>query len=536
MLNTETPPYYTTSNSDALNKDLQRFNGLSQDAVARVEQFSQQFENHARILSEATTLLDNSHGVFAEKIEERQNALNALAYGLVAKSEEIAEAVQACEQIISTIMKRTEEGARTSSTQIQASLSEMMVQASSRFEGATEEIRKSAEEIREELARTRADLSRGVRTLPSQTKEYTEAMRKAVVEQVDALKELSSIVEKSGRLFDVSAPSSQAEERLDVTGFGSSGGDIYANPRPRMATRAALSPELKPVASSISDTSASSHAPVEIRGGQNGSSGIGSTVSVQGGTDQGGTGFASGLAPSSSPMPPFIQVGTPSQAGVSLGSSGFMSSASSVAPTPVLTPQLQNDVAVDMKPRSSSSASDSDAVLSPQTPNPAAQRGQQGSQSVAATANVSSRSGWVSDLLARASHDESDKSETRLEVAPLTTGNHGETLNSMSGDIVQGIDHDMIVQLWQHYRRGQRNINAAKLYTEEGAKTFEKIKHKYALDGEFRRAVSQYITDFERLLGDVSKNGGNNNTMREYLTSETGKVYTMLAHASGRIQ
>jgi hypothetical protein len=44
------------------------------------------------------------------------------------------------------------------------------------------------------------------------------------------------------------------------------------------------------------------------------------------------------------------------------------------------------------------------------------------------------------------------------------------------------------------------------------------------------------MTDFEKLLSDVSRNDPSNVIGQSYLTSDTGKVYTMLAHASGRLK
>ena len=52
---------------------------------------------------------------------------------------------------------------------------------------------------------------------------------------------------------------------------------------------------------------------------------------------------------------------------------------------------------------------------------------------------------------------------------------------------------------------------------------------------EFRLTVDRYIQEFERLLADVSRDDRDDNLTRTYLTSETGKVYTMLAHAAGRL-
>jgi hypothetical protein len=42
------------------------------------------------------------------------------------------------------------------------------------------------------------------------------------------------------------------------------------------------------------------------------------------------------------------------------------------------------------------------------------------------------------------------------------------------------------------------------------------------------------MVEFERLLEEASREERGQMVVRTYLTSETGKVYTMLAHASGR--
>ena len=46
--------------------------------------------------------------------------------------------------------------------------------------------------------------------------------------------------------------------------------------------------------------------------------------------------------------------------------------------------------------------------------------------------------------------------------------------------------------------------------------------------------MDRYIGEFERLLEEVSRGDRGQVVARTYLTSETGKVYTMLAHAAGR--
>ena len=109
-----------------------------------------------------------------------------------------------------------------------------------------------------------------------------------------------------------------------------------------------------------------------------------------------------------------------------------------------------------------------------------------------------------------------------------------DSLNSLSVDIARAIDHKASVELWDRYRSGERNVFTRRLYTMKGQQTFDEIRRKYQRDGEFKKAVDRYLSDFESLLGDIAKKDPENNLTRTYLTSDTGKVYTMLAHASGR--
>ncbi len=43
------------------------------------------------------------------------------------------------------------------------------------------------------------------------------------------------------------------------------------------------------------------------------------------------------------------------------------------------------------------------------------------------------------------------------------------------------------------------------------------------------------MQEFERLLAKISQNDRDGSQWRAYLLSSTGKVYTILAHASGRL-
>ena len=150
--------------------------------------------------------------------------------------------------------------------------------------------------------------------------------------------------------------------------------------------------------------------------------------------------------------------------------------------------------------------------------------------------------GWISDLLRGASQETPAASAPRASTEQQPTRaadtrnprHMVESLNSLSVDIARAIDHDASVELWRRYQRGERDVFTRRLYTLKGQTTFDEIKRKYEREAEFRTAVDRYINDFEKLLADVARTDRDRSVTQSYLTSDTGKVYTMLAHAAGR--
>ena len=47
--------------------------------------------------------------------------------------------------------------------------------------------------------------------------------------------------------------------------------------------------------------------------------------------------------------------------------------------------------------------------------------------------------------------------------------------------------------------------------------------------------MDRYINEFEKLLDEVSRDDRGPSALRNQLTSESGLVYTLLAHAAGRL-
>ena len=102
-------------------------------------------------------------------------------------------------------------------------------------------------------------------------------------------------------------------------------------------------------------------------------------------------------------------------------------------------------------------------------------------------------------------------------------------------DLASAIDHRTAAEVWQRYRRGERSVLDRQLYTSEGRAAFDEISQRYARNGDFRVTVDRYMGDFERLLKDAEAKDSDGRLIQTYLTSETGRVYLILAHASGRL-
>jgi len=147
-------------------------------------------------------------------------------------------------------------------------------------------------------------------------------------------------------------------------------------------------------------------------------------------------------------------------------------------------------------------------------------------QPATASANDRSQPGWLSNLLAAASRDEPDAA---------TTPRGYDTLEALTQGIAGLIDNIAAVEMWDRWRRGDTAAVSRRLYTEAGQQAFDEIRRRHRTDAQFREAATRYVQEFEKLLAKVSQNDRDGAQWRAYLLSNTGKVYTILAHASGRL-
>ena len=149
-----------------------------------------------------------------------------------------------------------------------------------------------------------------------------------------------------------------------------------------------------------------------------------------------------------------------------------------------------------------------------------------------AAAPQRAQGGWLSDLLSRASRDEQP-----APGAPPANPNPpaADALDAIAVSIANLIDPDAAAEMWDRWRRGDNGAFSRRLYTAQGQQTFDEIRRRCRADPQFRDTVERYTQEFERLLVKVGQNDRDGSQARAYLLSDTGKVYTMLAHASGRM-
>ena len=143
------------------------------------------------------------------------------------------------------------------------------------------------------------------------------------------------------------------------------------------------------------------------------------------------------------------------------------------------------------------------------------------------------QAGWLSDLLARAT--EVEEAQAALPLA-ATDGRGNEPLAAITTDIARMIDANATNKAWERYRRGDENAFDRAIYIGRGAQTFDEIRRRYRADADFRATIDRYVQEFERLLSQIQNDDPEDRMLHGYLASDSGKVYTMLAHASGRLE
>ncbi len=156
----------------------------------------------------------------------------------------------------------------------------------------------------------------------------------------------------------------------------------------------------------------------------------------------------------------------------------------------------------------------------------------------------------LGDLLKRASHE--DERQAAMPAPPVAAQNaHAPypapvgvaapspanlqpfTLNLDA--LARALDAGTASAIWTRLKAGQRGIMVRSIYSAEGRYAFDEVARRYPGDPSLQSTINRYLMDFERILHDTEIKDPSGRLSQSQRTSTMGRVYLLLAHASGRI-
>ncbi len=145
-----------------------------------------------------------------------------------------------------------------------------------------------------------------------------------------------------------------------------------------------------------------------------------------------------------------------------------------------------------------------------------------------------SASSWsLGDLLKRASNE--DASAPQQSAGTSSAPEASEPFKLDIDVLARALDSATAAVLWQRLRAGQRGIMVRSIYSAEGRHVFDEVARRYPSDPNLQITINRYIADFERILRDTESRDSSGRLAQSHMTSTMGRVYLLLAHASGRI-
>jgi hypothetical protein len=109
-------------------------------------------------------------------------------------------------------------------------------------------------------------------------------------------------------------------------------------------------------------------------------------------------------------------------------------------------------------------------------------------------------------------------------------------INGAARDIVEVIDSELPRDLERRFTSGEGNVYTHHLLENRVARLPHIIERRYKAEGVVRGRVDTYVRLFERLLDTIAEMPQGDRLVDTSLASESGKLYLLLAQASGRIR
>lgn len=488
-----------------------------------VNSITTSLRDQSNFVIQAAAQLENSHDRIGSKLGSSQNHLQKLVDSISHRTSDLDNVMGTYSKQLESTLSLAEQKANEitqslhtrSASQSMEALSELtqlrdaatsqtekaILDMKDRISAVSNEMSSQINSLSSEISDTQSHLKAQLQQIPDTTRKSASLMRRTLQDQLKALESLSSLSTGSDHV-DVSTPASSSP---DLGGFqtaigqaglgGQNQGQTFVSAPPPQAAG------LQPLASENT---------------------------------------AQGLTPKSDvPQNPFLNAGAGLQGNQAQGQDG----------------QKERDLEIDaitnsLAQRASEQGNNKDLGLNTAAQNtPLGQSaGGQGALGQNVGLGNQNSSHWsMGDLLARASESDplgANKSEEAPQPLSQSPGDQGALGQAALGQgatppininaIAQLVDQAAAVELWRTYRSGLRTKVSSSVYNDNG-EAFRQISGLYGSDLSFKANVDRYITDFDRLLNDAEAKDPAGNLSTKHLTSEGGRVYLLLMHASGRI-
>ena len=405
---------------DTLENRRDAMEALAQSFTSRADEIDE------RMRTFATSIADTVSETERRLVSARQAMENALKSTSVA----VTEGLESFSSAADGEGRRANQLLHDAQQQMLDDMQKTLDEASRRFNDTATAMRATAGQVGHELESTRAELQRGVLELPEETRASAAAMRRVIAEQIEALNELNAIVRNQSGTNDVSLKRSSRRSET---------------PAPRQPEPPA--PEPRQPERRREDVQ-----PIEAR------------------------------------QPSFRSNAPSSTADISSALESVLGASQRPAqrqPTPAREPAPARDPA---------------------------------------PSNADRSGGWLRDVLRNASASQAN--------AP---SNNQQNFSGLSGEIARAVDTEGLTEAWQRYQAGEANVFSRRIYTLSGQGVYDEVRKKLQRDRDFASTANAYMEEFETYLKRAAAGSQAASETRALLISDRGKVYTMLAHAAGRL-
>lgn len=485
--------------------------------------------------SELDRMMNNYSKMLEYSLSQAEGRARKVAESLARDSAEKSQAAaQELERLRAEAQTHTAKAVselKTSFTVLSEQVQQQLKALTTRVTETSRQVKDSAQQASVELEYAQSELRRQAKSIPETSRQSASAMRKALQDQLAALESLSDLASRhsSGTMISKpgeprqtpEAPARQTTIRAPIKARqeAEDGKQAYAPPSAvRESGRAPVSAYAPPQGGAASRGNtfgagygeSAPHAgrhlsPQEEAFAANWRSPAEKTADAPA--------AAAPAGPAVSPAPAVFE--TEAAAGAATGKA-------SVAPA---APAASGGAADPSQERRGGQWSLGDLLARASEPDDDIFESSEAGYGAAAAGGSQSPEGAASALQAEAARPATDGK---------TLQDGGSAFFDMK-DIAAAIDPGMVAEVWQRYHRGEQNVISRDLYTRQGQATFDQVKRRHEGDPTFQAIVTRYLADFERLLKDASRDPKGGRAVQNHLMSETGRIYLLLAHASGRM-